>query len=59
MLKAYLASLATGLLVGLFYGLISVRSPAPPTVALLGLFGILGGERVAQLARLLIGRGFG
>jgi hypothetical protein len=32
----YMISLAVGLLVGVIYGLLNVRSPAPPAVALIG-----------------------
>jgi XapX domain-containing protein len=40
-----LTSLGAGVLVGLFYALLNVRSPAPPAIALVGLLGmILGGE---------------
>ena len=52
-MKIYLASLAAGLLVGVVYNLLQVRSPAPPVVALLGLLGILLGEQVVPLARRL------
>ena len=52
-MKMYLASLAAGLLVGVVYGLLQIRSPAPPIVALLGLFGILVGEQIVPLARRL------
>jgi XapX domain-containing protein len=34
-----------GLLVGALYGVIQVKSPAPPIVALLGLFGLVLGEQ--------------
>jgi len=50
-MKAYLLSLAVGLLVGAIYGFLNVRSPAPPVIALVGLFGILLGEQLAPLAR--------
>lgn len=50
-MKLYLVSLAAGLLVGIVYSLINVRSPAPPVVALVGLFGILVGEQVVPVAR--------
>lgn len=43
-MKSYLLSLAVGWLVGLIYHLSSVRSPAPPVIALVGLLGILAGE---------------
>ncbi len=44
-MKLYGLSLGVGLLVGLIYGLLGVRSPAPPLVALVGLLGILVGEQ--------------
>ncbi len=50
-MKLYLASLAAGLLVGIVYSLINVRSPAPPVVALIGLLGILIGEQIVPVAR--------
>jgi XapX domain-containing protein len=50
-MKPYVLSLAAGLLVGMIYNLMSVRSPAPPLVALIGLLGMLGGEQVIPLAR--------
>ncbi|MBO9708054.1 MAG: DUF1427 family protein [Caulobacter sp.] len=50
-MKPYLISLAAGLLVGVIYGLLQVRSPAPPMIALLGLLGILIGEQAVPLAR--------
>lgn len=53
-MKLYLASLAAGLLVGVVYSLVNVRSPAPPVVALVGLFGILVGEQVVPVARNLL-----
>jgi XapX domain-containing protein len=34
--KVYLLSLGAGLLVGVIYGLLNVRSPAPPVIALVG-----------------------
>lgn len=50
-MKLYLFSLGAGVLVGLIYHLIGVRSPAPPLVALIGLLGILGGEQLVPVAR--------
>lgn len=47
----YLIAFAVGLLVGAIYGLLHVRSPAPPVVALVGLLGILLGEQLVPLAR--------
>jgi XapX domain-containing protein len=52
--KIYLFSLAAGVLVGIIYGLLNVRSPAPPVVALLGLLGILVGEQVTAAAKRLM-----
>ncbi|MFC5067272.1 XapX domain-containing protein [Flaviflagellibacter deserti] len=50
-MRVYLLSLAAGILVGVIYGLLNVRSPAPPVVALVGLFGILLGEQIVPIAR--------
>ena len=44
-MKIYLISLAVGVVVGAIYGLVNVRSPAPPVIALVGLAGILIGEQ--------------
>lgn len=55
-MKLYLASLGAGLLVGVVYALLQVRSPAPPVVALVGLLGILLGEQVPPLVRALWAR---
>jgi XapX domain-containing protein len=53
LMKPYLLSLGAGLLVGIVYSLINVRSPAPPVIALVGLLGILAGEQVVPLAKRL------
>jgi XapX domain-containing protein len=50
-MKVYLISLGAGVLVGVIYGLISVRSPAPPAIALIGLLGMLLGEQVVPIAK--------
>jgi XapX domain-containing protein len=50
-MRVYLLSLGAGLLVGIVYSLLNVRSPAPPVVALVGLFGILVGEQILPMAR--------
>jgi len=55
-MKIYLLSLAAGLLVGVIYGLLNVRSPAPPVVALIGLLGILLGEQAVPLAKRLMAK---
>ncbi|TKV77665.1 DUF1427 family protein [Bradyrhizobium elkanii] len=57
-MKIYALSLGAGLLVGVIYSLLNVRSPAPPLVALVGLLGILAGEQIVPVARqLLAGHG--
>lgn len=53
-MKLYLASLAAGVLVGVLYALMGVRSPAPPVVALLGLLGMLAGEQIPGAVRQII-----
>src|SRR6266481_4000030 len=53
-MRIYLLSLGAGLLVGIVYSLLGVRSPAPPVVALVGLLGILVGEQVIPVAKRLL-----
>jgi XapX domain-containing protein len=53
-MKMYLLSLGAGLLVGIIYGLLNVRSPAPPVIALIGLLGILLGEQAVPLVKRLM-----
>ena len=53
-MKLYAMSLGAGLLVGLIYSLLNVRSPAPPIVALVGLLGILVGEQIIPVGKQLI-----
>jgi XapX domain-containing protein len=50
-MRSYLASLILGVAVGVVYGLVKVRSPAPPAIALLGLLGMLAGEQAISLVR--------
>jgi XapX domain-containing protein len=45
-MKVLLISFAVGLFVGALYGVIRVKSPAPPIVALLGLLGMVLGEQL-------------
>lgn len=51
----YLISLAIGLLVGVLYGALDFRSPAPPAIALIGLMGMLLGEKLWPIGRQLVG----
>ncbi|NOK15476.1 DUF1427 family protein [Corallococcus carmarthensis] len=55
-MKIYLVSIAAGTLIGFLYGLLGVRSPAPPLVALTGLLGILLGEQLVPVGRRLLRR---
>ncbi|MDQ0456721.1 XapX domain-containing protein [Rhizobium paknamense] len=50
-MKVYILSLGAGLLVGIIYSLLNVRSPAPPVIALVGLLGILVGEQIIPLVK--------
>jgi len=45
-MKVLFLSFVVGLGVGALYGLIRVKSPAPPIVALLGLLGMVLGEQL-------------
>jgi XapX domain-containing protein len=47
----YLISLGAGVLIGVIYSLLNVRSPAPPLVALVGLLGILVGEQIIPVGK--------
>jgi XapX domain-containing protein len=51
---SYLAALAAGLLVGVIYGVLGVRSPAPPVIALIGLLGILLGEQAVPIIKRMV-----
>ena len=53
-MRVYLLSLGAGLLVGIVYSLLNVRSPAPPVVALVGLLGILIGEQIIPVAKHMV-----
>jgi len=44
-MKALFISFVIGMVVGVVYGVIRVKSPAPPIVALLGLLGMVLGEQ--------------
>lgn len=50
----YLLSAGAGILVGVIYALLGVRSPAPPTIALIGLLGMLVGEQVVPVVKRLV-----
>ena len=50
-MAGYMIPLLMGLVVGVAYGLIQVRSPAPPLIALVGLFGMVLGEQMVNAVR--------
>jgi XapX domain-containing protein len=54
-MEPYLASLGAGLLVGVIYSAIKVRSPAPPLIALIGLLGMVIGVQAVPALRQLFG----
>jgi XapX domain-containing protein len=47
-MKAMVISFAVGLMVGIMYALLRVKSPAPPLVALAGLLGMVWGEQLIE-----------
>ncbi|VVM58162.1 DUF1427 family protein [Pseudomonas fluorescens] len=51
---SYFISLVIGLGVGLLYGALDFRSPAPPAIALVGLLGMLAGEKIWPMGRQLV-----
>ena len=55
-MKIYVVSLAAGILVGLVYAVLQVRSPAPPAIALVGLLGMLIGEQAGPVIKKMIAR---
>ena len=53
-MKIYLLSLGAGVLVGVIYSVLNVRSPAPPLIALVGLLGILMGEQIIPVSKQML-----
>jgi len=47
-MKGLFLSFVVGLGVGVLYGLLRVKSPAPPIIALLGLLGMVLGEQLGM-----------
>ena len=45
-MKGFSLSFVVGLAIGVIYGLLRVKSPAPPIIALLGLLGMVLGEQL-------------
>ena len=54
-MEPYLISLGAGLLIGVIYSVIKVRSPAPPLIALVGLAGMLIGAQAIASVRHWLG----
>jgi XapX domain-containing protein len=50
-MNGYLVSLLLGLAVGVAYGVLQIRSPAPPLIALVGLLGMVLGEQAIDMAK--------
>jgi XapX domain-containing protein len=50
-MTGYLVSIFMGLVVGAAYGLVNVRSPAPPMIALVGLLGMVLGQQAVDMAK--------
>ncbi len=50
-MTGYVVSLLMGLMVGVVYALVQVRSPAPPLIALFGLLGMVMGEQAVDMAK--------
>ena len=53
-MKAYVLAMAVGLLVGVLYYLLNVKSPAPPFVALVGLLGMVIGEKIIPIIKAML-----
>lgn len=51
---SFVISLVIGIAVGVLYGALDFRSPAPPTVALVGLLGMQLGEKVWPMGKQLV-----
>ncbi|WP_322060383.1 DUF1427 family protein [Paraburkholderia sp. J63] len=54
-MEPYLVSLGSGVLIGVIYSAIKVRSPAPPLIALVGLLGMLIGAQAIPTLKPLLG----
>ncbi|WP_233887109.1 DUF1427 family protein [Paraburkholderia flagellata] len=54
-MEPYLVSLGAGVLAGVIYSVIKVRSPAPPLVALVGLLGMVIGAQAIPALKPLFG----
>ena len=55
-MRGFLLSFLAGILVGVLYAALKVRSPAPPLVALTGLLGMVLGEAAWPRAAAVVSR---
>lgn len=53
-MEPYILSLLAGVLAGVIYSVIRVRSPAPPIIALVGLLGMVIGGQIIPVGHRLI-----
>ncbi len=53
-MEPYILSLLAGLLAGVIYSAIRVRSPAPPIVALVGLLGMVIGVQLIPVGHQIL-----
>jgi XapX domain-containing protein len=53
-MRSFAISFAVGLVVGVLYAFLRVRSPAPPLIALVGLLGMVLGEQLLPAAKTLL-----
>ncbi|KVH32088.1 XapX domain protein [Burkholderia cepacia] len=54
-MESYVVSLGAGMLVGVMYSVVKVRSPAPPLIALVGLLGMVIGVQAIPAVKQLFG----
>ena len=50
-MNSYIISLLVGVLVGVIYASLRVKSPAPPLIALIGLLGMVIGEAALPVVK--------
>ena len=52
-MEPFVISLLTGVLAGVIYSVVRVRSPAPPIIALVGLLGMVIGTQIIPVGQRL------
>ncbi|WP_250516598.1 DUF1427 family protein [Caballeronia sp. INDeC2] len=53
-MESYIFSLLAGLLAGVIYSVVRVRSPAPPIIALVGLLGMVIGAQLIPMGHQIL-----